>query len=55
MGWVLAHGGRITGDEMALIAGLVLPLLFVIALVLKPALRGTNAQQSARSEERGRS
>ena len=55
MGWVLAHGGRITGHEIALITTLVLPLLFVIALVLKPALRGTNALRSPRGEERGRS
>jgi hypothetical protein len=55
MGWVLAHGGRITGDEMALISALVVPLLFVIALVLRPALRGTNTRRPARSEERGRS
>lgn len=55
MGWVLAHGGRITGDEIALIAVLILPLLFVIALVLKPALRGTHPRRSSRSEERGRS
>lgn len=50
MGWMLAHGGRITGDELALITVLVLPLLFLITLVLQRASRGTHA----RSEERGR-
>jgi hypothetical protein len=54
MAWLLAHGGRITGDELALIGALVVPLLVVIALVLERAFRGGHARQSAGSGERGR-
>ncbi len=37
---VLAHGGRVTGDELALIAALSLPLLILIGFLVFRALRG---------------
>ena len=54
MGWILAHGGRITWDEMALIAALVVPLFLLIVPVLQRALRGSGARGSSQGEERGR-
>jgi hypothetical protein len=49
---MLVHGGRITWDEMALIAVLVLPLVILIALVLRRGLRGTPAPRSSQDDER---
>ena len=50
---LLTHGGRITADEMVLIAALVVPLLFLVALVLSKALRVTSARRSSQDDDGG--
>jgi hypothetical protein len=51
----MAHGGRITGDEMLQIAVLVVPLLFLIAIGLTRVMRrGHPDRAGARRDDRPR-
>jgi hypothetical protein len=50
MGWMLAHGGRITGDEITLITVLVIPLVIVIMQAFRKASRAAGAWTSSQDD-----
>lgn len=54
MAWVVAHGGRITGDELAVITALGLPLLLLMGRGLSRVLSGAHVRPPARGEDRDR-